>query len=313
MTSRDPRLVPPRRRAPRLGPIDLLIFSAWCGLASGLIEVGARTVAKTLFPEHRLYLMSRHFVWLTPLSDLAPFVLIGDSGCPGDGPAPVWPMDRASARRLPGDPARAGGPGPPDLPDRLVGPRPGSGLEVVRFLERRMTGSSRPAPELSGIVGPGPDPRRHGIRGRLAGGASREWLCLPPGRPPNVLMITLDTVRADHLSLYGYGRHTSPVLEKVAGAAVRFDEARSAASWTLPSHATMFTGRWPHELGVRWLTPLDKSYPTLAEYLGSHGYATAGFAGNTTYCSHDGLEPRIHALRGLSPRLPAALADSLVG
>src|SRR5260370_2108028 len=49
----------------------------------------------------------------------------------------------------------------------------------------------------------------------------------------------------------------------------------------------MFTGRWPHELGVEWMTPLRGKFPTLAEHLGSHGYATAGFASNTLFCSYD--------------------------
>ena len=49
----------------------------------------------------------------------------------------------------------------------------------------------------------------------------------------------------------------------------------------------MFTGRWPHELGVEWMTPLRGKFPTLAEYLGSRGYATAGFAANTLFCSYD--------------------------
>ena len=130
------------------------------------------------------------------------------------------------------------------------------------------------------------------LAGWVVGG---EWLAerreasrpLPPGDPPNVLLITLDTVRADHLSLYGYGRPTSPVLERLARLGIRFDEARAPAPWTLPSHASMFTGRWHHELSVDWMTPLDKKYPTLAEYLGSRGYATAGFVANLFACSYD--------------------------
>ena len=111
---------------------------------------------------------------------------------------------------------------------------------------------------------------------------------LPPADSPNVLLIVLDTVRADHLSLYGYPRPTSPDAG-AAGASegIRFDEARATAPWTLPSHASLFTGRWPHELGVKWLTPWRGNVPTLAEYLGSHGYATAGFVANTLYCSYD--------------------------
>jgi len=102
-----------------------------------------------------------------------------------------------------------------------------------------------------------------------------------------VLLVVLDTVRADHLSLYGYGRLTTPALERLAKRGIRFDEARATAPWTLPSHASFFTGRWPHELGVKWLTPLGGNFPTLAEYLGSRGYATAGFVANTLYCSYE--------------------------
>ena len=97
----------------------------------------------------------------------------------------------------------------------------------------------------------------------------------------------MDTVAAGHLRLYGYDRNTSTSLSELATRGVRFDSARSASSWTLPSHATMFTGRWLHELGVGWLTPLDRTYPTVAEYLGDRGYATAGFVANTFYCGRD--------------------------
>ena len=110
---------------------------------------------------------------------------------------------------------------------------------------------------------------------------------LPPAGSPNVLLIVLDTVRADHLSLYGYGRTTSKTLERIAKQGIRFDQARAAAPWTLASHATIFTGRWPHELGVQWMYPLSGNFLTLAEYLGARGYATAGFVGNTFYCSYD--------------------------
>ena len=97
----------------------------------------------------------------------------------------------------------------------------------------------------------------------------------------------LDTVAAGHLSLYGYDRATSPTLVELAGRGIRFDAARAPSSWTLPSHATMFTGRWLHELSVGWVTPLDRAQPTLAEFLGERGYATAGFVANTGYCTVD--------------------------
>jgi arylsulfatase A-like enzyme len=112
---------------------------------------------------------------------------------------------------------------------------------------------------------------------------------LPPvrGDEPNVLLIVLDTVRAANLSLYGYPRPTTPHLERFAQQGVRFEQALSTAPWTLASHATMFTGRYPHELSVDWWVPLDATYPTLAEFLGQHGYLTAGFVANTRYCSYE--------------------------
>jgi arylsulfatase A-like enzyme len=125
----------------------------------------------------------------------------------------------------------------------------------------------------------------------LGGDRLKQWQeaarPLPVAGSPNVLLIILDTVRADHLSLYGYRRATSPTLERLAKRGTRFDEARATAPWTLPSHASLFTGRWPHELHVKWRTPLRGNFPTLAEYLGSRGYATAGFVANTRYCSYD--------------------------
>lgn len=104
---------------------------------------------------------------------------------------------------------------------------------------------------------------------------------------PNVLLLVLDTVRALSLSAYGYGRPTSPVLAALAAKGVRFNLAVAPAPWTLPSHASIFTGRYPHELSAGWSTPLDGSFPTLAERLTSVGYSTAGFAANLHYCSYE--------------------------
>ncbi len=104
-----------------------------------------------------------------------------------------------------------------------------------------------------------------------------------PGRP-NLLVITLDTVRADSLGLYGFSGRTSPGIDTFAAGGVVFDRAFSTAPWTLPSHASLFTGRWPHELSAGYASPLDGRYPTLAEYLSGHGYRTAGFVANYGYC-----------------------------
>ena len=141
----------------------------------------------------------------------------------------------------------------------------------------------------------------------IVGDRVKEWRedsrRLPSAGSPNVLLIVLDTVRADHLSLYGYSRPTSPNLERLARRAIRFNQARSAAPWTLASHATMFTGKWPHELAVKWSNPLRDDVRTLAEHMGSLGYATAGFAGNTFYCSYDsGLNRGFTSLSRLCSR-----------
>lgn len=101
---------------------------------------------------------------------------------------------------------------------------------------------------------------------------------------PNVLLVVLDTVRADHLSLYGYDRITTPHVEALAEEAIAFDWAISTAPWTLPSHASMFTGRYHHQVNADWITPLDDTHPTLAEVLSAAGYATGGFVGNLVYC-----------------------------
>ncbi|MEW5916524.1 MAG: sulfatase [Gemmatimonadota bacterium] len=104
---------------------------------------------------------------------------------------------------------------------------------------------------------------------------------------PNVLLLVLDTVRALSLSAYGYARPTTPTLAALAARGVRFDRAVSTAPWTLPTHATLFTGRYPHEMSAGWSVPLDGTFPTLAERLSSLGYATGGFAANLRYCSYE--------------------------
>ncbi|MGH7541022.1 MAG: sulfatase-like hydrolase/transferase, partial [Gemmatimonadota bacterium] len=100
-----------------------------------------------------------------------------------------------------------------------------------------------------------------------------------PGRP-NLLLLVIDTGRASSFGLYGNDRRTSPHIDSLAGTGAVFERAVPTAPWTLPSHASMFTGRLPHELSVGWESPLDDAHPTLAEVLTRDGYATAGFVAN---------------------------------
>src|SRR6185436_6741913 len=97
----------------------------------------------------------------------------------------------------------------------------------------------------------------------------------PPTGPPNVVLITMDTVRADRLGCYGAAAPT-PALDGLARAGVRFDQATSAAPPTLPSHATILTGLLPHRHSLRnnGGGALPATVETLASRLSAAGYRT---------------------------------------
>ena len=95
-------------------------------------------------------------------------------------------------------------------------------------------------------------------------------------RSPHVIFISVDTLRADHLGCYGYERDTSPHIDKLARRGVRFANASSQASWTLPAHISMITSQYPHVHGVENDgTSLADDAVTLAEVLADNGYNTA--------------------------------------
>lgn len=110
---------------------------------------------------------------------------------------------------------------------------------------------------------------------------------LPAGDPqtPDIIFVSIDTLRADHLSSYGYERETSPFLDSLAAEGVRFQHARSASPWTLPAHTTMFTGQFPatHRV-VDDNLALKSDVPVLPELLQQAGYTTGGFV-STLYVS----------------------------
>lgn len=98
------------------------------------------------------------------------------------------------------------------------------------------------------------------------------------GPRPDILLVTLDTTRADHTSAYGYGRPTTPRLEALASDGVRFDAAYAPMATTLPAHATLFTAELPRSLGItKNGAVLDEQHHTLAERLSDVGYETAAF------------------------------------
>lgn len=117
--------------------------------------------------------------------------------------------------------------------------------------------------------------------------------CAEPLKAPNVVLIVVDTLRSDHVSCYGYARVTTPNIDALAARGRRYSDVHSTAPWTLPSHASLFTGKFPFEHGAEarkdeqgkfhdaW--PLAQSETTLAEVLEAEGYETAAFVANAGY------------------------------
>lgn len=98
------------------------------------------------------------------------------------------------------------------------------------------------------------------------------------GRPPNVVIISVDTLRADHLGCYGYPRDTSPHIDRFAERSIRYSNALAPAPWTLPSHVALLSGRHPHEVGIRdHRSSIPDSVQMLAESLRSISFQTAAF------------------------------------
>lgn len=127
------------------------------------------------------------------------------------------------------------------------------------------------------------------LRGDGNSGETAEVLC--PGC--NVILISMDTVRADHLSAYGYERKTSPHVDRLAAKSAVFEQAISQSSWTLPAHGSMMTGLYPGRLGVSHY-PAKRRLPdkttTLAATFKQAGYATGGFTGGGFVSAHFGFD-----------------------
>jgi arylsulfatase A-like enzyme len=139
----------------------------------------------------------------------------------------------------------------------------------------------------------------------LVGIQGGKWLqernaiaALPPPATgtPNVLVIIIDTLRADHVSSAGYSRPTTPNLDALSREGVQFSNAIAPCSWSLPSHVSLLTGRYLHEHGVGnvqpepWLGWDSKGlggFPSLGEALENKGYRTGAFSANRTYFSRD--------------------------
>ena len=107
--------------------------------------------------------------------------------------------------------------------------------------------------------------------------------CGPGPSKPSVILIIIDTLRADHLSCYGYSRNTSPVIDSLADSGILMENVFAQASWTLPATATIMSGLSTVSHGAGMDVPtgnvygMDPMMPLLAPLLDEHGYRTAGF------------------------------------
>lgn len=105
----------------------------------------------------------------------------------------------------------------------------------------------------------------------------------PADKRPSILLIIIDTLRADHLSCYGYERNTSPAIDSIAHSGVMCENVYAQSSWTLPATASIMTGLTPRTHGINMNVPtgsvygFDPATPTMAMMFNSAGYRTAGF------------------------------------
>jgi arylsulfatase A-like enzyme len=137
-----------------------------------------------------------------------------------------------------------------------------------------------------------------------------------PSDLPTIVLVVLDTARRDRFGCYGYPRPTTPTVDSLARGGTRFDAMVANAPWTLPSHASLFTGLYPTQHGSQWRTgpkPRPTIGPTMAQWLGALGYDTwcvtnNGMIGERTTLSRgfDTFAYRLDLERGRTRRLRRA-------
>lgn len=141
--------------------------------------------------------------------------------------------------------------------------------------------------------------------GLVGGGGSA------PSRP-NVLLVTIDSLRADHVGAYGYLKARTPTLDRLAAEGVRFTNAIANQPGVNSAHASLFTGVYPASHGVRrqMMDVLPPGLPTMADHLLASGYATAGlFSWLSFEPAYSGLERGFQSYVDLTVNLPGYLAD----
>jgi arylsulfatase A-like enzyme len=273
-----------------LRPADIVVLMLLIGLIVGSIEGGYLTVQRTLLGE--LSFASPDAWWMSPLAYGVLFLV---AAAPPALVALLWPAWAHRSLALLLGPGLAGysllafAAGQKLSRIAIVLLACGAAVQVVRMFAhspRRWMPIARRALLVLLLALP------------LGAGTSRwfeRWAetrrlhatPAPRAGAPNILIIILDTVRAASLSLYGYPRPTTPALERWAARGVVFDRAHVTAPWTLPSHVSMFTGRYHYQQPANWLVPLDPETRTLAQEFEARGYRTAGFVANAYYTSQE--------------------------
>lgn len=301
--------------AQRLGATEVLLIAATAALVAALVFV-ARW-GYVWFVREEVVGVSRDVAWFAPLATLiiwffaaipllvlAPFaprrwmLWLSGFGCFAmtalSALLPVSALSRLSVGILAlGLGATAG---------RLISERPGA-LAVVR-----RTGFA--AAFVLVIVAAGIASGTHR--------SARALTAVAPDGAPNVLLVVMDAARADALSLHGTARRTTPHLDQLAAEGTYFSHAFATASWTRPSHRSMFTGNYPiRRKGARstfLARAVHDSTPMLAEFFHARGYETGAFVANFYYTGWDaGFTRGFRAYRDFPRTLEQVLRTSTLG
>lgn len=242
-------------------------FVTICALGAALVHVGYNEIRVHLL--HRLTWTSRDFAWMAPIAYLGYFMLLG---------ALAAPFTRARATVVGAFAAWS-------LLLLWTGLHPLALLVLALGVGRLMAGlQSKLSPRQLRNVAVCLTLLLCVAAVRVRGGGKAS--ATVAANAPNVLLLILDTVGAKHMSLYGYGRPTTPRLEQLARESIVFDNAFATSSWSLPSHTGIFTGLLPQEHGGNYLEPIRREVYSVAQAFQSHGYATGGFTANIGYAGY---------------------------
>jgi arylsulfatase A-like enzyme len=285
---------------PRESIRSLLLPAAWFGILAGLVEgAGLLAFQKINWQQWGATIhVSPPILWISPLVDLVFFLGVALAVLVASR---IWP-------RIPAFRSAVFAFAALTLYDWLLVPRrlyhiaclllaAGFGVVLSRWVQSHQDESLRlwrkTLPLLAALA-----------MALFVGITGGNWLSerqavanLPPPAPgsPNVVVIIIDTLRADHVSAYGYSRPTTPNLDRLAAQGVLFENATSATSWTFPSHVSLLTGEYPFEHGLGRVPPMHLwrssdgliRAPMIGEEMARRGYRTGAFSGNRVYFDHN--------------------------